>query len=355
MAADLIFFSLFLVFIAVILAIDLGVFDRHSHKVSFREAAIWTFVWVGLAVSFYFFIRHAGYLMHGLDSVEAIQHKIDVNKHPIKIDGLSLEDARKVYDKNLALEYITGYLLEKTLSIDNIFVIFMIFVSFGIPEKYYKRVLYWGIIGAVVLRFIFIFAGAALLHAFDWMFYVFGAVLLYSGGKMFFERNKEEKINSKDHPVVKFASKKFNVFPRLVGEHFFLKINKKLFITPLFIVLIVIEFSDVIFAVDSIPAIFSVTSDQYVVFYSNIFAILGLRSLFFFVVRIIDVFRYLKIGISFLLVFIGLKLIFHHWLDDIGFETNHSLIIILGTLVLSVLFSILIPDKKKKAIDESKN
>ena len=155
---------------------------------------------------------------------------------------------------------------------------------------------------------------------------------------------------------VKFASKKFNVFPRLVGEHFFLKINKKIFITPLFIVLIVIEFSDVIFAVDSIPAIFSVTSDQYVVFYSNIFAILGLRSLFFFVVRIIDVFRYLKIGISFLLVFIGLKLIVHHWLDDIGFETTHSLIIILGTLVLSILFSILIPDKKKKAqINEPKN
>lgn len=346
MAAQTIFFIAFLVIIFGILFIDLGIFDKKSHEVSFKEAGIWTLVWIGLAIAFFFLLREKGYLIHGIDTVKEIQQKIDLNNHPISIEGLPLKEAQKVYDHNLALEFITGYVIEYTLSIDNIFVILMIFLSFSIAEKYYKRVLFWGIFGAVVFRFIFIFVGSALLHHFSWMFYVFGAILLYSGGKMFLERNKEEKIHTKDHPVVKFSSKIFNVYPHMVGDNFFVRIDKKLHITPLLLVLIVIEFSDIIFATDSIPAIFSVTSDQYVVFYSNIFAILGLRSLFFFVVRIINMFRFLKVGISFLLIFIGFKLIFHAWLAKIGFTTMHSLYVVLGVLFGSILISVIFPGKK---------
>lgn len=345
---EIIFFGAFIVIILFILFLDLGIFDRHSHVVSFREAFIWTSIWISLAIGFFIFIRFNGELLHGINSLEHLRNLIILYDHPVKIDGLSFSEAIDKYNANLSLEYITGYLIEYTLSIDNVFVILMIFYSFNVHEMHYKRVLFWGILGAIVFRFIFIFLSSSLIQHFSWTFYFFGAILIYSGVKMFIERNKKEKINTQNHPVVKFVSKYMKVFPRYVGENFFVRKDKILYVTPLFVVLMMVEFSDIIFAIDSVPAIFSVTKDPYIVFFSNVFAILGLRSLFFFVVHIIKFFRFLKIGISLLLIFIGIKLIFHDWLKEVGFTTTHSLYIVLGVLIGSIVVSIIFPEKKEK-------
>ncbi|MBN2175328.1 MAG: TerC/Alx family metal homeostasis membrane protein [Bacteroidales bacterium] len=347
------FFSVFLVFIFAVLLLDLGVLSKNQHKVGFTEASVWSVIWVTLSLAFYFFLIHFGYLVHGINTLEEIQYRIDVFRHPISITNLGFEDALKVYEKNLALEYLTGYLIEKSLSIDNIFVIILIFLAFGVDEKYYKRVLIWGILGAVVMRFIFIFAGAALVRQFSWILYIFGFILIITGIRLFLERNKKERIDPAKHPVVRFASKYFKVHDQFVGHRFFVKIGGKNYITPLFIVLLVIEFSDVIFAVDSIPAIFAVSKDPYIIFFSNIFAILGLRALFFLLANILDKFHYLKIGLSVLLSFIGVKMLVHEPLKEIGFTTAHSLYIILAILVVSVLASILFPPKIKETKTEN--
>ncbi len=346
---ELLFFGGFIVLILAILLLDLGIFDKHSHVISFKEAAIWTSVWVGLALLFYLFLMFKGQWLHGIDSFERLKEIILMHDHLVKIDGLSFEEAISVYQSNLALEYLTGYLIEYTLSIDNVFVILMIFYSFNVAEIHYKRVLFWGILGAIVFRFIFIFLSSSLIQHFSWTFYIFGAILLYSGVKMFIDRNKEEKIDPEHHPVMKFVSKYFKVYPKFVGEKFFIRENGVRYVTPLFVVLVIIEFSDIIFAIDSVPAIFSVTKDPFIVFFSNIFAILGLRSLFFLIVHIIKLFRFLKIGISFLLIFIGFKLILHDWLKEIGFSTKYSLYVVLIVLIGSILLSLLFPEKKKNA------
>jgi len=223
----------------------------------------------------------------------------------------------------------------------------MILTGFSVDPKNYKQVLFWGILGAIVLRFIFIFAGSALIHRFSWILLVFGAFLVYSGVQMFLTRNKEQKLEARDHWLVKFLSKHVNVYPDFLGHHFWTRLDGKLYMTPLFIVLIMIEFTDVIFALDSIPAIFSITTDPYIVFFSNIFAIIGLRSLFFLLIKVVDLFHYLKVGISFLLAFVGFKLLFHSWLEEIGYQNVYSLYIIAGTLVISILASIIFPERKK--------
>jgi tellurite resistance protein TerC len=346
---EILFFTIFMVFVFLMLLIDLGVFSRNYKRVGFTEATIWSVIWVMVSIAFYFFIVHFGWLIHGIESVEEIQERIVTFKHPITIDGLSFQEALIVYEKNLALEYITGYVIEKSLSVDNIFVILLIFYAFGVEEKYYKRVLLWGILGAVVMRFIFIFTGAALVRRFDWLLYIFGAFLVITGGKFFFDRKKDQKIEPEKHPVVRFASKYFRVHKRFEGHRFFIKKDGKWFLTPLFVVLLVIEFSDVIFAVDSIPAIFAISKDPYIIFFSNIFAILGLRAMFFLLANVINRFHYLKIGLSALLVFIGLKMLAHDFLKDIGFTTSHSLIVILAILTLSILVSVLFPPKTSMA------
>ncbi|MCF8298202.1 MAG: TerC/Alx family metal homeostasis membrane protein [Saprospiraceae bacterium] len=345
--SEIIFFSIFLVLILSILMIDLGLFNKKSHVIAFKEALIWSLVYIGISLVFYGFIHFKGDVIHGIKSKEDIQQKIEKYSHPIEIESLSFEEAVKVYKKNLALEYITGYLIEKSLSVDNIFVMVLIFFAFGVKEIYYKKVLFWGILGALVMRFIFIFSAAALIQKFNWVLYLFGGLLIYTGIRMFITRNKEDEIDVEHHPVVKFASKRFAVYPRYVRHHFFVSKNHKTFITPLFIVLLVIEFSDVIFAVDSIPAIFSVTKDPYVVFFSNVFAILGLRALFFLVINVIHIFHYLKVGLSVLLTFIGVKMIFHDYLESLGFTTTISLWIILGILTVSILSSLMFPKEAK--------
>src|SRR5690606_24279748 len=265
---------------------------------------------------------------------------ISKHLHDVKIVENDLAASIQAYNKALTLEYLTGYVVEYALSIDNIFVMVLLFTSFGIPEKYYHKVLVWGIIGAILMRCIFIFIGAALIAKFGWILYVFGAFLVYTGVMMYINRNQEEEVDPQNHPVVKFASKYFKVTHKLDSGKFFVVENGVKYVTPLFLVLLVIEFTDLIFAVDSIPAIFSVTKDPFIVFFSTIFAVLGLRSMFFLLVNIIDKFHYLKVGLAFLLVFIGAKMLLHSYLEEFGFETIHSLIIIVGILAISVIASL---------------
>ena len=327
------------------LAIDLGLFNKKDHEVSFKEAAIMSSIWVAFALAFYVILRLWGDQLHDIQDFAHLQEVTSKHFHNIRLIPENFAASIDIYKKNLALEYITGYVIEYALSVDNIFVMVLIFTSFGVPPKFYHRVLVWGIIGAVVMRFLFIFLGASLINRFEWILYLFGVFLVYTGINMFITRNEEEEIDPENHKVVRFASKYFSVYPQFVGHNFFHKENGKKFITPLLLVLLVIEFTDLIFAVDSIPAIFAVTKDPYLVFFSNIFAILGLRSMFFLLVNIIHKFHYLKVGLAFLLVFIGVKMLAHHWLEMIGFTTAHSLYVIIGILAVSVIASLLFPKK----------
>ena len=336
---EIIFFASFLVFVALMLGIDLGFFQKKNHALSFKEALGWTIVWVGISIGFYFLVRYHGNLIHGIDTKAELQDRITRFHHPIDISLLGVQEAINLYNKNLSLEYITGYLIEYSLSVDNVFVIVLIFISFNIPPKYFKRVLFWGIIGAVVMRFIFIFAASALIQRFAWFLYVFGIMLVIIGLKMaydFLYGRKNEGIDTEKHPVVRLVSRFFNVSHDEHAETFFIRREGKLFVTPLFIVLMIIEFTDVLFAVDSVPAVFSVTQDPYIVFFSNIFAILGLRSLFFLVMDIMNRFHYLRMGLAALLTFVGMKMLLH---DIFKISTNISLLIIASILVVSVIAS----------------
>jgi tellurite resistance protein TerC len=349
---EVIFFSGFLLFIFLMLALDLGIFNKKSHIPSFREALTWTMVWVNISVIFYILIMFFGHELHNLNDLEGIQTNIDKFQHPIKITGLSFDEAIKLYNRNLSLEYITGYIIEYSLSVDNIFVIIMIFISFNIKQKYYHRILFWGILGAIIMRFIFIFAASALIQRFEVILYFFGGMLVLLGSKMgweFFTKKDEDKIDPHHHPVVRFISKYFLVTGEDKGHHFWVKENGKFFITPLLIVLILVEFFDVVFAIDSVPAVFSVTRDPFMVFFSNIFAILGLRSLFFLVNNVMDRFHYLKLGLAVLLSYVGLKMILQKALD-LHISTKLSLGIIIGILAVFIIISLVFPEKKKALV-----
>ena len=338
---EILFFSTFLLFIVILLVTDLGLFQKNSHSLSLREALFWSLLWVGISIAFYFLIRFHGNWIHGADTLEAIRGKIVAFDHPIKIEGLTIEEATRVYNRNLSLEYLTGYLIEYSLSVDNVFVIVMIFLSFNIPPRYYKRVLFWGILGAIVMRFIFIFAASVVIRQFAWSLYIFGALLVFLGGKMaydFFTTTGDERIDTQKHPVVRFAAKFLRVAGEDHGEKFWIRKNRKLLFTPLFIVLLVVEFTDVLFAIDSVPAVFSVTQDPYIVFFSNIFAILGLRSLFFLVMNVMNRFHYLKIGLACLLAFVGIKMLGHHIYN---LDTKKSLYIIASILALTIIASLI--------------
>ena len=347
---EIIFFSAFLLFIALMLVIDLGLFQKKHHALSFREALGWTLVWVGISIGFYFLVRFHGNLIHGSDTIAELQQRIDAYNHPISITGLSLEEAISRYNINLSLEYLTGYLIEYSLSVDNVFVIVMIFLSFNIEPKNFKRILFWGILGAVVMRFVFIFAASALIQRFAWFLYIFGIMLVVIGGKMAYEflfTTKEDKIDTEKHPVVKFISRYFNVLHDDHAENFWVRKDGKLWVTPLFIVLMIIEFTDVLFAVDSVPAVFSVTQDPYIVFFSNIFAILGLRSLFFLVMDVMNRFHYLKMGLAVLLSFVGVKMLLH---ELYKISTNASLIAIASILMVSIIASMIRNTRTRKNV-----
>lgn len=337
---EVIFFSIFLVSILLLLFIDLGVFSKHSHVVSLKESIISTTIWVSLAIGFYFFIRYNGDIIHGIKNITELRETIEKFQHPINIEGLTFDQARDVFNKNLSLQYITGYIIEYSLSLDNVFVILLIFLSFKVPEKFYKKVLFWGILGAIIMRFIFIFSLSAIIYKFAWVMYIFGIFLVFTAVRMLmdFLKKKEEKIDVKHHVMVRLTRKFFPVHSHFEGEKFWIRQNRKYYVTPLFIALMVIEFSDLIFAVDSVPAIFAVTQDPYIVFFSNIFAIMGLRSLFFLVSHFFSKFFYLKVGLAALLGFIGLKMLSH---DFFEITTNNSLIVISVILGLSIIASLL--------------
>ena len=304
MTTDITFWIFFILFILLMLAIDLGVFHRKAHSVSFKESLLWTIVWMGLAMIFNALI----YFWKGPDK---------------------------------ALEFLTGYLIELSLSVDNLFVFILIFGYFHVAPKYQHRILFWGIIGALILRVIFIFAGAALLVKFHWMIYLFGGILIVSGYKMFFQKDK--KIDPDKNPVLRLFKKFFPVTDQTHGSKFFIKQNNKWFATPLFLVLLIVETTDVIFAVDSVPAILAITRDTFIVFTSNAFAILGLRSLYFALAGIINVFRYLHFGLAAILIFIGLKMVLA---DVYKLPIEVALISVVGILITSIIASLVIKPLK---------
>lgn len=270
--SELLFLGGFLVFIVAILVVDMLVIDRKAHAVSIKEAGTWTAVWITLALAFSAFLWFHGDMVHGIHNFADLQAVAGKYAAHINLDPNDFEGSLQKYRHYMTVSYISGYLIEKTLSVDNLFVMMMIFASFGVGKEEYQHVLNWGILGAIVLRFVFIFAGAAIISRFDWVLYLFGAFLVYSAAKMFFKRDKEENIDVEKHPLVRFLSKHFRVYPSFVGDKFFVRAEKTdngyiipdgsqrmkkglLCITPLFVTVLVIEFSDLIFAFDSIPAV----------------------------------------------------------------------------------------------------
>lgn len=342
----ILFFIAFMLFVIFMLALDLGVFHKKDHEIKIKEAAIWTGVWVTLAMLFGILLRFHAEWVHGIggmDDLLAYAQKAGLQN--LVQPSMEYAQALEAYRKEIFNQYLAGYFLEESLSIDNIFVMIMIFVSFGIDKKYYHRILFWGILGAIVLRFLFIFLLGAIIGKISWVLAIFGVILIYSGIKMFVKKG-EEKIDTANHPAVKFASRFFPVTREVHGHDFFIRKDGRAFMTPLFLVLLVIEFSDIIFAVDSIPAVFSVTTDTFIVFFSNIFAIMGLRSLFFLLSNVTDMFWLLRYGLGVLLCFIGVKMIGHEFFH-LDISTQVSLLVILGILVGSILFSLLFPQKRQ--------
>lgn len=303
----------FILLILVFLLIDLGIFHRRTHAVGIKEALIWAAVWFGLAMLFNAWI----YFEFGQD---------------------------------IALQFFTGYLIEKSLSVDNLFVFLLIFTAFSIPAVYQHRILFWGILGAIIMRGLFIGLGSALIEHFEWVFYIFGAILIYGAYRMQF--NKEEKFDPNASKIVWLVRKIIPVSPKIHGQRFFTKENGRFAITVLLLTLIVIELTDVVFAFDSIPAIFGITTDPFIVFTSNIFAILGLRSLYFVLAAIAGMFEYLKTGLAIILLFIGVKLLVR---QVYHIPTMISLIVIVFVLTVSIVASIVRGKHKSTKIEDHLN
>lgn len=344
MSIEVISTLIFLIFITAVLLVDLLLVGRKTHVISMREATVWSIIWISMGLAFYFVILHFGHLLHGIDSLEKLKEIAEKYNPYLQFEGSTFSEMLKEYKQSQAINYISGYFIEKTLSIDNIFVMLMILQSFSVPQKDYKMVLFWGILGAIVLRFIFIFAGVAIIQQFEWVLLVFGAFLVFQGFKIIFEKNGHHK-DPHTSWLFKYLNRHIKIYHDYSKETFWFRENGKLIFTPLFVVLIMIEFSDVIFAFDSIPAIFAVSRDPFIVFFSNIFAILGLRSLFFLVANLVDKFRFLKPGIAILLIFVGIKLLFHSKLKSWGFQPEYSLYFISFVMVTSVLLSVIFPKK----------
>ncbi len=285
------------------LALDLGVFHKHSHKVPVKEAIIWSCIWITLALLFDLFIY------------------LDKDFGPVK-----------------AMEFLTGYVIEYSLSVDNIFVFILIFSYFAVNKQYQHKILFWGILGALIMRGLFIFTGVALINRFQWIVIIFGGFLVFTGIRMLFQ--KEADVDPEKNIIIKFFRRFLPVSKSLHGDKLFITENRKLYATPLFLVLLIIESSDLIFAVDSIPAILAISKSTFIVYTSNIFAILGLRSLYFAIAGIMGLFHYLKIGLAFVLTFVGSKMLLAYFHFEIPIVT--SLGIIISILLISILASVFI-------------
>jgi TerC family integral membrane protein len=298
------FWIVFNLFVLLMLALDLGVFHRRSHTVRFREALTWSLVWIALAACFAVLV----FFWHG---------------------------------KTPALEFVTGYVIELSLSVDNLFVFLLIFKYFAVPPQHQHKVLFWGIVGALVMRALFILLGVSLITRFHFVIYFFGALLVYSGIKLFFQ--EEAEIHPERNPLLRIFRKWVPVTKDYEGGNFFIR-RPGLYATPLFITLLVVETSDVLFAVDSIPAILAITRDAFIVYTSNVFAILGLRSMFFALSGMMEVFHYLHYGLSAVLIFIGAKMLISHYYT---IPTHIALAVVAGVLGLSVVASLIHPRKSK--------
>ena len=308
MGTSIYFWIGFHVFVFIMLALDLGVFNRHAHKVPVKEAVFWTIIWISLALIFNLFVYFE-------------------------------------FGKIKALEFLTGYVIEYSLSVDNIFVFILIFSYFAVKAQYQHKILFWGILGALIMRGMFIFAGVALINRFHWIVLIFGGFLVFTGIKMLFQ--KETEPDPEKNPIVRFFKKFLPVTHTVTGGKLFIREDRKFYATPLFLVLIIIETSDLLFAVDSIPAILAISHDRFIVYTSNIFAILGLRSLYFAIAGIMGLFRYLKVGLAFVLTFVGLKMLLAFFKFEIPIVL--SLLIIVGILLLSILASVILPHKTSEA------
>lgn len=345
--SELISICAFLILLATILLFDLGVLSKTHQEPSYKESLFRTAIWFFLALLFTVFLWFNGSIFHGINTTGEINTFLSrIGEKNIQNGTYSGKAPLVVFNHNLAISFLNGYFVEYSLSMDNILVIILIFSGFKVERKYYHKVLFWGILGAVVMRATFIFVGTTLIQHFHWILYVFGAFLVFSGGSMFLNRKKEESLDSETHPVVQTLSKLFPIEKQFQGDRFFIRKNSKLYLTPLLVVLLVIEFTDLIFAVDSIPAVFSITRDPYIVFFSNIFAIMGLRSLFFLMEKMVDRFHFLKTGLSILLIIIGVKMIFPGFFEKIGFNNWSSLALILFILGGSILLSLWVTQKR---------
>jgi tellurite resistance protein TerC len=307
MSTEITLFVLFNVFILVMLAIDLGVFNRKAHTISLKEAIGWSIVWTVLALAF----NVGVYFWSG---------------------------------STKALEFLTGYLIERALSFDNIFVFVLIFSYFGVPPRYHHRALFWGVVGALVTRSIFIAAGTALISRFEWVLYLFGVILIISGWKMLSSDSLE--VHPDKNLFIRTARRLFPVAPGFDTGKFFVRLGGRLHLTPLFLVLLTIETTDIVFAVDSIPAVFGVTQDPFIVYSSNVFAILGLRATYFLLAGVMDTFHYLSHGLSFVLIFIGLKMLLDHF---VPVPIGVSLLVVGVILAVAIVASLvkLRTDRKK--------
>jgi tellurite resistance protein TerC len=307
----------FIAFVLVMLCLDLFVFHKKDTVMKVKTALLWSLFWIGLAVIFNIGI----YFLVG---------------------------------EQKALEFLTGYLIEESLSVDNLFVFIMIFGFFRIAPQYQHKILFWGIIGAIIMRAVFIFAGVALIHKFAWVMYIFGAFLIYTGIKMLVEKKETDDFNPNNNGIIKFFRKVFPVTDEPGIHSFFVKRNHKVYATTFFVALLFIEGSDLIFAVDSIPAVLSVSKDPFIVYTSNIFAILGLRSLYFALSGIMQYFYYLKYALAGILTFIGFKMCFNEFCNEMGYglEISNfaSLGVIIGLLTVSIIASVIV---SKKAADEA--
>jgi len=303
MEETVVLWTAFNLFVLGMLALDLGVFHKKSTDISVRDALMWTGIWITLAMAFNFFVYH-------------------------------------YFGRQQAIEFFTGYIIEKSLSVDNIFVIIIIFSYFHVPTSYQHKVLFWGILGALVMRVIFIFAGIELIHRFHWLIYLFGGFLIITGIRMVVAG--EVKLQPEKNPVVKLIRRFFPVTPSFEGDNFFVRKNAKLWATPLFVVVILIETTDLIFAVDSIPAILAITDNPFIVYTSNVFAILGLRSLYFALSGIEKYFHFLKYGLAAILVFVGSKMALA---DYYKLPIEISLIVIVSLLMVAIFASIIFPQK----------
>lgn len=297
---------LFSVIVVGFLVLDLGYFNRKSHKVEFKPALIQSLFWIAISIVF-------GSLIFLFVS------------------------------KEMAVEFFSAYVTEKMLSVDNLFVMMLIFTFFKLEEKYHHRVLFWGIIGAIVFRAVFIGAGAYIIHQFHWVLYIFGLILLYTGVKLFSEKKEEEHVDFNNNKILKLARKFLPFSPSHHGGKFFVRENGKFYFTSLFLIMILVEFTDIIFAVDSIPAVFSISQSLFVVFTSNIFAIMGLRALFFLIESVLHRFHHLQKGLAFILIFIGLKML--SGIFGLHISSFLSFGIIMLALISSMVISVLFPKK----------